>query len=116
MRAVLGTDDTPVDVETSVDAIDVVGDRVMMEWRVRGRFSNACIVDDDLLVEPTGELVECSGVLVARFRGCQVVGLRCYFDSRVLLEQVLALAYARSAAPALRIRRRRLGVVRRAAP
>lgn len=82
-------DDTLTDVQVSILSSDVVGERVYTEWRLTGRFTNPCFVDDDLLIEPTGRLVETSGIQVTTFRGRQVVHLSCYYDDLAILEQLV---------------------------
>jgi hypothetical protein len=89
LRAPQGGDDALTDVQVWVEAVDVVGTRVYIEWRLAARFTNPCFVDDDLLVEPTGRLVETSGVQVATFRGGQLVRVSCYYDDLALLEQII---------------------------
>lgn len=77
--------------ETTVDLVsaDTAESRVYIEWRLTGRFSEPCFIDDDLLVEPTGRLVEAAGVLVVRFDGEQVASVHCYFDDLGVLEQLV---------------------------
>lgn len=84
-----GRDDTLSDVELSVDRVDDVGSHVYVEWRLTGRFTNPCFIDDDLLIEPTGRPVATSGVLVVGFDGPLVGELRCYYDDLALLEQLV---------------------------
>jgi hypothetical protein len=69
----------------------VVPPRVYVEWRLTGRFANPCFVVDDLLIEPTGQLVETSGVLVTTFVGGRIGAVHCYYDDLALLEQLLPL-------------------------
>ena len=89
LRAPQGDDDALTDVQVWVEAVDVVGTRVYIEWRLAARFTNPCFIDDDLLVEPTGRLVETSGVQVATFREGQLVRVSCYYDDLALLEQII---------------------------
>ncbi len=63
--------------------------RVYMEWRLSGRFSEPCFIDDDLLIEPTGRLVETAGVIVVSFDGDEVASVHCYFDDLGVLEQLV---------------------------
>jgi len=84
-----GEDDALSDVRVWIEAVDVVGTRVYIEWRLAARFTRPCFIDDDLLVEPTGRLVETSGVQVATFRAGQLVRVSCYYDDLALLEQII---------------------------
>ena len=79
------------EVSVVVNHVDVVPPRVYLEWRLEGRFTQPCFVEDDLLVEPTGRLVETAGVLVVTFRDDRVRALHCYYDDLALLEQLLTV-------------------------
>ena len=68
---------------------DVAPPRVIVEWRVTGRFTHPFFVADDVLVEPTGQLVETAGVLVVTFDAAGVAALHLYHDSLAILEQLL---------------------------
>jgi hypothetical protein len=82
-------DDALTDVRVLVVATDVVDERVFIEWRLTARFANPCFIDDDLMVEPTGRLVETSGVQVATFRAGRLERVACYYDDLALLEQLV---------------------------
>jgi hypothetical protein len=84
-------DDPLTEVNVVVNAIDVVPPRVYLEWRLEGRFTNPCFVEDDLLIEPTGQLVETAGVLVVSFADGRVSALHCYYDGLAVLEQLVAV-------------------------
>lgn len=92
LRNLADRDDTLTEVQVMVDAVDVAGQRVYLEWRLTGRFTNPCFVDDDLMIEPTGRLVETSGIQVATFRGGRFTNVHCYYDDLSLLEQLVATA------------------------
>jgi hypothetical protein len=68
---------------------DVALPRVLVEWRVTGRFTQPFFVADDVLIEPTGRLVETAGVLVVTFGRTGVVALHLYHDPFAILEQIL---------------------------
>jgi hypothetical protein len=68
---------------------DVAPPRVIVEWRVTGRFTQPFFVADDVLIEPTGQLVETAGVLVVTFDAAGVAALHLYHDSFATLEQIL---------------------------
>lgn len=78
---------TEVTVTTATSA--VVPPRVYLEWRLSGRFTEPCFVAEDLLLPPTGELVECAGVLVATFRGGRVEEAHLYYDHLGVVEQLV---------------------------
>ncbi len=85
-----GGDDTLTEVVIDVVDVDVTEHRVHLEWRLAARFSRPCFIDDDLLVEPTGRLVETAGVLVATFVDDLLVAAHCYYDDLALLEQLVS--------------------------
>lgn len=91
---------------TSIDATEFEGDtlsevalevthtcvdqaRVYVEWRLTARFTSPGFIDDDLLIEPTGRLLETAGVEVVTFTGDQVTAVHCYYDDLALLEQLI---------------------------
>jgi ketosteroid isomerase-like protein len=76
-------------VVLSVDSLDVLGDRAIVEWRVEAVFSGPFLLDDDLLIEPTGRPVALAGMTVAEFRDGRISALRIYFDDAALLEQMV---------------------------
>lgn len=81
--------DTLTDVSISVVKFDLAEPNAYLEWRLSGRFSNPCFVDSDLLLEPTGGLVETAGVMTVTRLGDLVVDAHCYYDDLALLEQLL---------------------------
>ena len=87
--ALLDGDDAITDVEVSIVGTSTSASSVLVEWRLEGRFNNAGFLNDDLLVEPSGGMVEATGVLVVVFDGDRATRIRCYYDSLGLLEQVI---------------------------
>jgi hypothetical protein len=83
-------DDTLSEVVIEATSMDVVLPRVYLEWRLTARFSHPCFIDDDLLVEPTGRLVETAGVLVSTLADGVIISAHCYYDDSALLEQLVA--------------------------
>jgi len=74
----------------AVTHADVAAPRVHLEWRLTARFSHPCFVDDDLLVEPTGRLVETAGVMIATIDDGMITAAHCYYDDLALLEQLVS--------------------------
>ena len=83
--------DTLTEVMITVTHADAAMPRVHLEWRLTARFSHPCFVDDDLLVEPTGRLVETAGVMIATIEDAMITAAHCYYDDFALLEQLVAL-------------------------
>ena len=82
--------DTLTEVVIAVTHADVAPPRVHLEWRLTARFSHPCFVDDDLLVEPTGRLVETAGVMIATIDDGMITAAHCYYDDFALLEQLVS--------------------------
>ena len=91
---------------TTIDAAELVGEtltevaldvthvssthaRVYVEWRLTARFTSPGFINDDLLIEPTGRLLETAGVEVVMFARNRVVSVHCYYDDLALLEQLI---------------------------
>jgi ketosteroid isomerase-like protein len=75
------------DVQLALDAVDQVGDKVIAEWRLAGTHSGALQLDD-VRLDPTGDRVELSGVLIAEFEGNRIKRFRLYWDEVELLEEL----------------------------
>jgi ketosteroid isomerase-like protein len=73
----------------SVDAVYVVGDTVIAEWRIGADHTGNLVVGDEIEIEPTGRRVVLAGSTFAEFRGDQICAFRNYFDDAALLEQLL---------------------------
>lgn len=81
---------TITEVSVSVTNFDYVSPHCYLEWRLTGRFTNPCFVDDDLMVEPNGRLLETAGALVITLASGQAVEVHCYHDDLALLEQMMS--------------------------
>jgi hypothetical protein len=89
VEALRPRDDVLADLEISFETVDVTGVRGVVEWTARATFAFPLLLDEDLLIEPTGARVVLAGATIAEFRGSQVCALRFYFDDAALLEQML---------------------------
>lgn len=78
------------EVTLDVTHVSAARARVFVEWRMSARFTGPGFIDDDLLVEPTGRLLETAGVEVVQFARGLVVSVHCYCDDLALFEQVIA--------------------------
>ena len=77
------------DIASARQVLEALEPLTGIEWGLTARFTNPCFIDDDLLVEPTGRLVETSGVQVATFRGGLLTRVNCYFDDLAIVEQIV---------------------------
>jgi ketosteroid isomerase-like protein len=84
-------------VETAIDAVGHHGDKAFAEWRIAVDHTGPMVVDEDLLLPPTGRRLHLAGATVAEFDGARVRAFRTYFDDLALLEQVLAPSPLREA-------------------
>jgi hypothetical protein len=85
-------EDALSDVSVHVDALDVVGTKGFVEYRVSARFSQPFTVTDDVVIEPNGRTLLVGAALVAEFAGDKISAFRNYFDDVTLLEQMLVPA------------------------
>jgi ketosteroid isomerase-like protein len=76
-------------VELDLRSVDVLGDKVIVEWQVAADHTGAMAVDDDLVIEATGRRILLAGVMVAEFRDHRIAVFRTYFDDLALMEQIL---------------------------
>ena len=79
-------------VEISFDAIYLVGDNAIAEWRLGADHSGPLEIDEDVEIAATGRHIVLSGATFAEFRGAQISAFRTYFDDAALIEQLLVEA------------------------
>jgi len=72
-----------------VDAVDLVGNKGFMEYRMSAVFSGPFQVDDDTTIEPNGRQLLIGAVFVAEFADGKISAFRNYFDDAALMEQML---------------------------
>ena len=89
-EAVGEREDAFSDVTLEVDALDVFGNKGVMEYRLSAVFSGPFVVDDENVVEPNGRELMIGGALVAEFTDGRISAFRNYFDDATLMEQMLA--------------------------
>jgi hypothetical protein len=89
IAAVTSPAETLSELSLVTTGVDVVLPHVYLEWRLSGRVTGPCFVDDDLLLEPSGRLVELAGVLVTTITDGRVASAHCYYDDVALLEQMI---------------------------
>ena len=83
-------EDALSDVDVQVDALDVFGNKGLVEYRVSAVFSGPFVLDEETVVEPNGRTILLGAALVAEFDGDKISAVRNYFDDAALLEQMLA--------------------------
>ena len=64
------------------------GDRACVEWVATATHSGPLVVDDDLVIEPTGVRCSLRGVTVAEFDGDRIRSFRQYWDEVSLIAQL----------------------------
>jgi ketosteroid isomerase-like protein len=90
LAALEAPDDAFSDIDVRIRALDQVGDKAFAEWLVAADHTGPLVVDDDLVVRPTGRRMHLSGATVAEFDGDRICAFRSYFDDLALVEQALA--------------------------
>lgn len=76
------------DIDVEVTPLDVGDDQACVEWVATATHSGPLIVDDDIMIEPTGGRFTLRGVTVADFEGDRIRAFRQYWDEVSLLEQL----------------------------
>jgi ketosteroid isomerase-like protein len=76
------------DIELDVRPLDVGDDQACVEWVATATHSGPLVVDEDVVIEPTGGRFTLRGVTVADFEGDRIRGFRQYWDEVSLLEQL----------------------------
>jgi ketosteroid isomerase-like protein len=71
--------------------VDEVGNRAYAEWLIEADHTGPLVLDDDVVVEPTGRHVQLAGVSVADFREGKIRSYRTYFDDLSMLEQIVGI-------------------------
>jgi len=79
------------DIELDVTPLDVGDDQACVEWIATATHSGPLVVDEDVVIEPTGGRFTLRGVTVADFEGDRIRAFRQYWDEVSLLEQLQLL-------------------------
>lgn len=77
------------DIEVDVTGVDVIGNKGYLEYTVSAVFSGPFTIDENTVVEPSGETIRIGAALCADFTGDKISAFRNYFDDAALLEQML---------------------------
>ncbi len=72
-------------------AVDEVGNRVYAEWLIEADHTGPLVLDDDVVLDPTGRHVLLAGVSVADFREGKIRSFRTYFDDLSMIEQIVGV-------------------------
>jgi ketosteroid isomerase-like protein len=79
------------DIDLDVTPLDVGDDQACVEWIATATHSGPLVVDEDVVIEPTGGRFTLRGVTVADFEGDRIRAFRQYWDEVSLLEQLQLL-------------------------
>ncbi len=71
--------------------VDEVGNRAYAEWLIEADHTGPLVLDDDVVLEATGQRVLLAGVSVADFRDGKIRSFRTYFDDLSLIEQIIGV-------------------------
>jgi ketosteroid isomerase-like protein len=69
--------------------VDEVGNRAYAEWLIEADHTGPLVLDEDVVLEPTGRHVLLAGCSVADFREGKIRSYRTYFDDLSLIEQIV---------------------------
>src|SRR6476659_4745435 len=70
-------------------SVDEVGNNAYAEWLIEADHTGPLVLDEDVVLEPTGRHVQLAGVSVADFRDGKIRSYRTYFDDLSLREQIV---------------------------
>jgi ketosteroid isomerase-like protein len=79
------------DIDLEVTPLDVGDDQACVEWIATATHSGPLVVDEEVMIEPTGGRFTLRGVTVADFEGDRIRAFRQYWDEVSLLEQLQLL-------------------------
>jgi ketosteroid isomerase-like protein len=79
------------DIALDVMPLDVGDDQACVEWIATATHSGPLVVDEEVVIEPTGGRFTLRGVTVADFEGDRIRAFRQYWDEVSLLEQLQLL-------------------------
>ena len=68
--------------------LDEVGNKAFAEWVIEADHTGPLVLDEDVVLEPTGRHFTLPGVTVADFRDGKIRSYRTYFDDVSLIEQI----------------------------
>lgn len=77
-------------VVISFRGLDEVGNKAFAEWVIDADHTGPLVLDDDVVVEPTGRHVVLAGATLADFRDGKIRSFRTYFDDLSLIEQIVS--------------------------
>jgi ketosteroid isomerase-like protein len=83
-------EDALSDVVIEINSLDVFGNKGYVEYRFNAVFSRPFVLDENTVIEPTGDKILLGAALVAEFTGNKISAFRNYFDDAALLEQMVA--------------------------
>jgi ketosteroid isomerase-like protein len=89
-ETVADREDSLSDVSLQIDALDVFGNKGIVEYRVSAVFSGPFTIRDGVVIDPNGRNLLLGAALVAEFTGDKISAFRNYFDDAALMEQMLA--------------------------
>ena len=76
------------DIDLDLTPLDVGADQACVEWIATATHSGPLVIDEDVVIEPTGGRFTLRGVTVADFEGDRIRAFRQYWDEVSLLEQL----------------------------
>jgi hypothetical protein len=88
-EVVQSRDESLSDVSVAVQGVDAAGNKAFAEFVLTAKFSGPWVIDEDVVLEPTGREVVMAGVVAADFTDDKISAFRMYFDDLALMAQLL---------------------------
>jgi len=88
-ETVAGREEALSNVAIDIDSLDVFGNKGFVEYRINAVFSGPFVLDEDTVIDPTGNTILLGAAFVAEFEGDKISAFRNYFDDASLLEQMV---------------------------
>jgi ketosteroid isomerase-like protein len=88
-KVVASRDDSLSDVAVAVQGVDAAGSKAFAEYVLTATHSGPWVVDEDVVIEPTGRELILAGTIAADFTDGKISAFRNYFDDAALLVQML---------------------------
>ena len=88
-EVVQSRDDSLSDVSVAVQGVDAGGNKAFAEFVLTAKFTGQWVLDEDVVLEPTGREIVMAGVVAADFSDDKISAFRLYFDDLALMAQLL---------------------------
>jgi SnoaL-like polyketide cyclase len=88
-EVVQARDESLSDVNVAVQGVDAAGNKAFAEFVLTAKHSGPWVIDEDVVIEPTGREIVMAGVVSADFSDDKISAFRMYCDDLALMAQLL---------------------------